>query len=171
MSTFPTSSHCIRISKLLLVFTVAVFISLVVFNNVTDYGSNLAYVDHVLSMDTTFPGNRGMWRRIELESIHHVAYVLIILIEILVAVLTWIGVARLWRSRSNPDLFNRSKGPAVLGLAVGAALFFGGFIAIGGEWFLMWQSDVWNAQPESAMFATLFLLTLTFVAQRDAESQ
>ncbi len=169
MSTLPTSSVCIRFAKCLLVATSAVFISLVVFNNVTDYDSNLQYVKHVLTMDTTFPDNRGMWRRIELQSLHHVAYLTIILIEAAVALLLWIGVARLWRSRGNALDFNHAKAAAVLGLGGAVALFFGGFLALGGEWFLMWQSETWNSQPESAMFATLYCLILLLVAQRDAD--
>jgi predicted small integral membrane protein len=152
-----------------LVTTAAVFISLVVFNNVTDYNSNLQYVHHVLTMDTTFPDNRGMWRRIEAGSLHHAAYLTIILVEATVGVLLWTGVVRLWRGRGNALDFNRAKGAAVLGLAGAVALFFGGFLAVGGEWFLMWQSETWNSQPESAMFATLYALILVLVTQRDAD--
>jgi predicted small integral membrane protein len=170
VSTLPTSDGCIRFAKWLLVITSAVFISLVVFNNVTDYNSNLQYVKHVLTMDTTFPGNRGMWRRIDLETLHHIAYLLIILIEAGVALLLWLGSVRLWRSLRSASDFNRAKGAAVLGLASAVALFFGGFLAVGGEWFLMWQSETWNAQPESAMFGTLYCLVLIFLAQRDAEN-
>lgn len=169
MSTLPTSDICIRFAKWLLVATSALFISLVVFNNVTDYDSNLRYVEHVLTMDTTFQGNKGMWRRLEHESFHHIAYVLIILIEAAVALLLWVGVVQLWRSRGNGPAFNHAKGAAVLGLGGAVALFFGGFLAVGGEWFLMWQSETWNAQPESAMFATLYGLILIFLAQRDAD--
>jgi len=169
VSTLPTSSTCIRFAKWLLVATSALFISLVVFNNVTDYDSNLQYVEHVLTMDTTFPNNKGMWRRIDGEGFHHVAYLLIIAIEAAVALLLWAGVVQLWRSRVNAFAFNRAKGAAVLGLAGAIALFFGGFLAVGGEWFLMWQSETWNAQPESAMFATLYGLILIFLAQHDAD--
>ena len=52
----------IRLSKISLVASSAFFLLLVVFNNLTDYGSNFEFVRHVLSMDTTFPGNQGMWR-------------------------------------------------------------------------------------------------------------
>lgn len=54
-----------RSSKVLLVWTVAFFVSLVVFNNLADYGSNYGFVGHVLKMDTTFPENRAMWRAFE----------------------------------------------------------------------------------------------------------
>jgi predicted small integral membrane protein len=64
----------IRCSKILLVASVALFTTLVVFNNITDYGSNYAFVEHVLRMDTTFPNNKGMWRAITSPTLHHAAY-------------------------------------------------------------------------------------------------
>ncbi len=54
----------IRTAKVLLLSGVAFFYTLVVFNNLTDYGSNAQFVRHVLLMDTTLPGNQGMWRAI-----------------------------------------------------------------------------------------------------------
>ena len=47
----------LRIMKSLLVGSVALFALLVALNNVIDYGSNFPFVQHVLSMDTTFPDN------------------------------------------------------------------------------------------------------------------
>ena len=48
-----------RFSKVALVWAVAFFASVVVFNNLTDYDSNYRFVNHVLKMDTTFPDNGG----------------------------------------------------------------------------------------------------------------
>ena len=48
-----------RIAKLLLLAGIALFYSLVVFNNLTDFNSNYQLVRHVLMMDTTIPGNHG----------------------------------------------------------------------------------------------------------------
>ena len=70
-----------RASKIALVWAVAFFSTLVVFNNVTDYDSNYQFVVHVLKMDTTFPDNRGMWRALDSPFVHHAMYGLIILIE------------------------------------------------------------------------------------------
>ncbi|HEY4856776.1 MAG TPA: DUF2165 family protein, partial [Xanthobacteraceae bacterium] len=41
----------IRIAKAALVAAVALLASLVSFGNLTDYGTNFAFVQHVLSMD------------------------------------------------------------------------------------------------------------------------
>ena len=42
----------IRLSKALLVCAIALFATLVAFGNITDYGSNFAFVRHVFMMDT-----------------------------------------------------------------------------------------------------------------------
>src|SRR4029077_4106604 len=53
-----------RVSKAVLVFAIALFYTILVLNNITDYGSNYEFVRHVLMMDSTFPGNHGMWRAV-----------------------------------------------------------------------------------------------------------
>jgi hypothetical protein len=47
----------IRLSKIALVTAAGLFCLLVGYNNIVDYGSNFMFVQHVLSMDTTFPDN------------------------------------------------------------------------------------------------------------------
>ena len=71
-----------RIAKLLLLAGIALFYTLVVFNNLTDFDSNYQFVRHVLSMDTTFPGNHGMWRALSSPAIHLAFYLSIIAWEI-----------------------------------------------------------------------------------------
>lgn len=68
----------LRTIKILLVFGVAIFYTLIVFNNVTDYNSNYQFVRHVMTMESTFPGNRGMWRAINTPLLHAAFYVSII---------------------------------------------------------------------------------------------
>jgi predicted small integral membrane protein len=60
-----------RVAQAALVAGVAFLLSLVVLNNLTDYGSNFHYVEHVLLMDTTFPENRLTWRAITAPAVHH----------------------------------------------------------------------------------------------------
>ena len=71
----------IRLSKALMVLAMAFFASLVAFNNVTDYGTNFAFVHHVFLMDTTFPGNQLMYRAIETPWVHHAGYLGIIALK------------------------------------------------------------------------------------------
>lgn len=158
-----------RYTKVLLVWAVAFFASLVVFNNVTDYGSNFQFVSHVLQMDTTFPENRGMWRAINSPAIHHAFYSLIILTELTIAILCWLGGIRLWTARNDANRFNRAKGVAIAGLTLGIVLWFTGFITIGGEWFLMWQSETWNGQESAFRLAVIFGMVLLYLVQPDAD--
>ena len=64
----------IRTAKLLLLAGVALFYILVVFNNLTDFGTNAQFVRHVLLMDTTIPGNGGMWRSISSPAVDRIFY-------------------------------------------------------------------------------------------------
>ena len=56
--------RCLRDIKTLMVAGLALYPLLVAFGNITDYDSNYVVVQHVLSMDTTFPGNKLMYRAI-----------------------------------------------------------------------------------------------------------
>jgi predicted small integral membrane protein len=51
-----------RIVKILMIGSLALFAGLVAFDNVTDYETDYAFVRHVLSMDTTPPGDAPMYR-------------------------------------------------------------------------------------------------------------
>lgn len=158
----------VRASKTALVLAIAFFASLVVFNNVTDYNSNFQFVSHVLLMDTTFPDNAGMWRAIESPALHHIAYIGIFLTEAAVAVLCWLGGYRLLRAVRGSD-FNRAKGTAVAGLTLGVLLWFTGFMTVGGEWFLMWQSETWNGQAAAFRLIAILGLVLVYVVLPDSD--
>lgn len=158
-------SASIRFSKITLVAAAAFFATLVVINNITDYGSNFNYVHHVLSMDTTFPHNAGMWRSVASVVATHLAYCLIIVVETVIAALGWFATAKLIGARRDAAAFSRAKGPAVTALTLGIVLWFAGFIVVGGEWFLSWQSPTWNGLNESARFSMIYLLILLYLVQ------
>lgn len=79
----------IRWAKILLLAAIGLNYALVVFDNLTDFGSNYQFVRHVLMMDSTLPGNHGMWRAISMPGIHLVFYWLIIAWEAASAWLLW----------------------------------------------------------------------------------
>ena len=121
----------IRLSKVILVWAIALFASLVVFNNVTDYDSNFRLVQHVLKMDTIFPDSQAFWRAIDSSVMHHLFYGFIILIEFIIAVFCWVGGFRLFKHINNALFFNQAKRPAIIGLTLGMLLWFTGFMTIG----------------------------------------
>lgn len=159
-----------RLSKIALVAASAFFLALVVFNNVTDYGSNFQFVRHVLNMSTTFPDNQGRWRAIDHAAVHHAFYVSIILWELAAAVILVVGAGKLWAVRqASAAAWQAAKPWAVCGLTVSLLQWFVAFITVGGEWFLMWQSTTWNGQEAAfRMFAILGVILL-FLQQRDDE--
>lgn len=160
----------IRLSKTALVGASSLFLLLVVFNNLTDYGSNLAFVQHVLAMDTTFPGNQLMWRALTTPAVHHAFYASIILWELAAGALLAAGAWKLWQARAaSATVWQRAKSLATAGLVVSLLQWFVAFITVGGEWFVMWQSGTWNGQNAAfRMFAILGLILL-FLNQRDDE--
>lgn len=155
----------VRISKCLLILAVAFFYTLVVFNNTTDYNSNYQFVRHVLQMDSTFPGNRGMWRAINQPAIHTIFYLSIILWEFITAILCWWCGVSLFRARMLPaEQFTRAKNLGVVALTLGMLMWFVAFLSVGGEWFLMWQSRTWNGQDAAfRMFVVLGIVLLYLV--------
>ena len=160
----------IRLAKVSLVASSAFFLLIVVFNNLTDYGSNFQFVRHVLSMDTTFPGNRGMWRAMTSPIIHHVFYALIIVWELVAGVLLAVATGRMWNARAkSADVWRKATSLAAAGLTVSLLQWLIAFIIVGGEWFLMWQSTTWNGQTAAARMFIVFALILIFLNQRDDE--
>jgi len=149
--------------KIILVASVALFASLVAINNVIDYNSNYQFVKHVLAMDTTFEGNQLMWRAISSPIMYHLFYFVIIAAEFAVAILCWLGC--FYMLKANKHLSDNNKGIAIAswGLTVGIVLWFTGFMTIGGEWFLMWQSDIWNGQQAAFRIVTYFGIVLLFI--------
>ncbi len=159
-----------RLSKILLMAAIALWLALVAFGNITDYGSNWVFVQHVLAMDSIFPDAGIHYRAIHAPLLQHIAYLLIIATETLAAVLCGLGAWRLWRARSAPAaLFHRAKRLAVAGLTLGLLLWLGGFMAIGGEWFGMWMSAQWNGLASAFRFVVVLLLALVHLGQRDDE--
>lgn len=84
-----------RLSKIVMCLCLAAFAFLVAFGNITDYGSNFAFVQHVLSMDTTFPGNAIMYRAITNPTLWSIGYWLIIFGEALTCLLFVIAAWKL----------------------------------------------------------------------------
>jgi predicted small integral membrane protein len=155
----------LRLSKTLLVAAVALFYTLVVFNNLTDYGSNYAFMHHVLLMDSTCPGNHVMWRAIHPLWVHAAFYDAIIAWEAVTMLLLWAGSVELLRAVGRPGgAFQEAKTLAIGGLTVGLLTWFVAFLGVGGEWFLMWQSHTWNGQEAAfRMFVVVGMVFLLLV--------
>jgi len=160
----------IRLAKIGCVAAMALYVALVAFGNVTDYWTNFAFVTHVLDMDQISPGSDIGWRKVTSPVLHHVFYILIIAVEISVAGLTSLGaLAMIRRLKAKAQAFHEAKMLAVAGLTLGFLLYEGGFVAIGGEWFGMWQAQASDGVPSAFRILVTMLGVLIFISLKDEE--
>jgi len=86
----------------------------------------------------------------------------------MVGILCALGVWQMWHSRlADNRTFDRAKKWANIGLVLGVLLWFTGFMTIGAEWFLMWQSKIWNGQSSAFCFIVVLFLVLIFINQEE----
>ena len=149
----------------------ALYISLVAFGNITDYGTNYAFVQHVLSMDTTnFGAAAGtdldpdvMWRAIKDATLWNVAYVGLIAWETASGLVLVVSVVLWIRAFARRAAYDTAKAVSSIGLLMIVALFFAGFIDVGGEWFSMWRSTAWNGEDPAFHNSVLAAITLVLI--------
>jgi len=145
---------------------------LVVFNNLADYGTNYQFVQHVLMMDTTFPGSHMLWRALNSPVLHTIFYLSIIAWEAATMTICGWGAVRMAKAIGRPAAeFHQAKRLAIVGLTLGLLMWLVAFLSVGGEWFLMWQSKMWNGQEAAFRMFTVIGIVLLLVAQPDAEGQ
>jgi predicted small integral membrane protein len=156
----------LRIAKATLVLAIALYSTLIVLNNITDYASNFQFVRRVLMMDSTFPNNDAMWRAINSPATHTLFYITIIIWESLTMILCWWGGVKLVRNLKAPAAtFSQAKSVAIAGLTLSMLIWLVAFLTIGGEWFLMWQSKTWNGQEAAFRMFTIVGIVLIFLVQ------
>ena len=157
-----------RLIKIFFSCTVGLYISLVCFNKIFDYNSNFQFVSMVAKMDDTFSKQMNGWRSINNVFLHNVLFIAIIAWELLISILLFTGVfSMIKKLKSSAIEFKNAKKYTSCGLSLGVLLWFTIFIAIGGEWFLMWQSKNWNAQSTAFSLTCCFLLFLIHHNQDD----
>ena len=160
----------IRLSKIFCTAAVAFYMALVVFNNVADYWTNFAFVADVLDIEQVSPRSDIRWRAITSPLLHHTAYLSIILTETIITVLTSAGAFLMgWSLKSSAKQFQQAKSKAIAGLTLGFVLFEGGFVALGGEWFGMWQSASYDALQSAFRILVTMLGVLILVSLKNDE--
>lgn len=153
-----------------LVLVNGIYIFLVALGNVTDYGTNFDFIQHVLAMDTTnFGQDPGkdldpdvMWRAIDDPVLWTIAYVGVILWECASAIVLTIAAVSFMRGFLGHG-FHTARVWASIGLVMIILLFVGGFIAIGGEWFQMWRSTAWNGLDPAFRNAAIAVTALFLI--------
>jgi len=156
--------------KIFMTGGLAFLCALITAGNIHDPGSNLLFVRHVFSMDTIVPASRMADHAMPTPMLWRIAFWMIVAGEGVTAVFFMLGTFELFNARkSKARDFHRAKRFVFAGAGCGFLVWFIGFLAVGGEWFAMWQSQVWNGQPAAFRFLASILLVLIFVNQPDAE--
>jgi len=121
--------------KVLVVAGLAGYLTLFVINNVTDPRTNAAAIPRMMSMrdlEADPPlGSGVLWRAIDSPAVHRLAYVLVIAVQAVGAILLWWAAGLLAWGPLTAGL-----AVANLGLLVFVALFFGFLLT--GLWFSYW---------------------------------
>lgn len=146
----------IRLIKAIIVSTIALFFSLVAFNNLTDFETNRDFIVQVVTMDSVHNENIS-WRAVCRPQIQLLIYYLFILWEILTALICWLGAYQIIRHI-------HAKNLALIGITMGFVNYMVGFVDLASEWFYLWQSELKGGQIKAILFSLLMLLSLTFVA-------
>ncbi|HZC25177.1 MAG TPA: DUF2165 domain-containing protein [Candidatus Binatia bacterium] len=153
-----------------LTLTLGLYFVLVALGNVTDYGTNIQFVKHVLSMDTIPADSHVAWRAIKSEPLYHLAYGVIIAWETVAGLLCVWGGMRMATHLKSRD-FNEAKTQAIAGLWIGMLLWSLAFITIGGEWFMMWESAIWNGELAALRMFVLDSIALLFLQVVDVTTE
>ncbi|MCK6693347.1 MAG: DUF2165 domain-containing protein [Thermoanaerobaculia bacterium] len=159
-------SH-LRLSQTVLSVLLAAYGLLVALTNLLDYAVNFEFVRMVAGMSDTFDALKAA-RSVQHPVLLHGTYALIIAAEAGSGLFCARGAWRMWRARHAPGiLFESAKGSAVKGVLLGLALWFGAFVVVGGEWFMMWQSKTWNAQATAFSLSVFYALVLLVLLKKD----
>ncbi len=149
------------VNKILLTMMIGLYFLIVGIDNILDYQTNFNFVVHVMKMDTINTGNVFKWRAVNSNILHHLSYWSIIATEILISVLSifsvFIMIRQLIQKKQELNLaFSK------IAVMLSIALFFFGFITIGGEWWYMWQSPIWNGIGPASKYIPFFIGVLIY---------
>lgn len=160
----------LRITKVLLVATVALWGFVGAFHNVLDWGGTLGAVTAATSM-ATFEGGADAWQATANPAVVWIGALFIMLSKLVAASLCTIGILNMWKARDgDADAFAAAKEYALAGCAVAVIMLFGGFIVIAEGWFELWRSDAMRGPVlESAFrYGGMIALIGIFVGAREA---
>ena len=132
----------LRIIKIMLVASVALWGFVGVFGNVSDFNGTMNAVGAATSM-ATFEGGAENWKATTNPMIILMGALFIMLSKAVAGVMCSIGLFRMLSARGDDaQAFAKSKEIAIAGCGVAVFMLFTGFIVIAESWFELWRSDV-----------------------------
>ena len=163
----------IRMSKIALVVFVGLQGLFYGLNKIVNFKQAISFVTGVLPMEghAAYPNAFGpaiTWPPLIVATL-----CIIIIGELLIAGLSFKGAYDMARARNEPSgMFNMAKKYAVLGCAMALVVWFGMFLAVGGAYFQMWQTDLGAAAMTGAFqYSMASGIILLFVQAPDVPSE
>jgi predicted small integral membrane protein len=157
----------IRLLKIGLVICIGLQALLYALQNVVNLDAAYGAVAYVFSMadHVVYPDHVGP--PVTWAPLVWVSLAMIIVGETLVGALCFRGAWDLWRARrSDPASFAQARHYAVLGCGLALVVWIGLFMALGGAYFQMWQTEGGGNSLEGAfMYAVSSAVVLLFVNQ------
>lgn len=142
----------LRIMKILLVLSVAVFGLLGAIGNLTDWGGTTGALAATTSM-STIEGGAERWRATSNTALITAGALYIVSLKIVFALLSFVGAWQMWVARGgDAATFASAKTYALAGCAVAMFMLFTGWIVIAETWFELWRSDVLRDAALGAAF-------------------
>lgn len=136
-----------RFCKILLVFSVALFLSVLVHDTLTRVEEHRTLVQRIMAMEFTPQASSTLMRALTDAEVQRYALLSLIGTQCLALVLCWVGSARLFLNLIGSDArFNRAKGPATLGVTLAFCYYAVGYLTVAGEWFGLRQGELWDGE-------------------------
>lgn len=160
----------LRIMKIGLVLSVALWAVLGARGNLIDWKGTVGAVAAVTSM-ATFADGAGRLEATTNPAVILAGAVFIVLFKVITAVLCVAGAWRMAAQRtSDPETFGRAKTWALTGCAVAVFGLFLGWTVIGEGWFEFWRSDALRPAADGAFrYGGYIALIALMVGARDGE--
>ena len=142
----------LRITKIMLIATVAIFLLMGAFFNVYEWSGTTGAVAATTSM-STFEGGANDWRATSNPVVIWMGALFITLLKTVAGALCLIGAFRMSSARrDDAAAFSKAKELALSGCAIAIFMLFGGWIVIAETWFELWRSE----EMRSAALQTAF---------------
>ena len=159
----------LRIIKILLVASVALWAFLGAFFNFYDWAGTTGAVEATTSM-TTLVGGEPDWRATTNPAVVLTGALLIPILKILAGCLCALGAVRMFAARKGDGpAFAAAKNAAIAGCGIAMLMLFGGWIVIADTWFELWRSDLLRdvALGSAFRYGAMITLIALFVGMKE----
>ena len=159
----------LRITKILLILSIAIWALLGALGNVVDWGGTTSAVEAATSM-STFDPVPASGRATSNPTVILLGALFITLLKIVTGTSCLLGVWKMWSARAaDAATFAKAKTYALTGCGVAMFMLFAGWIVIAETWFELWRSPAMLAPVLGSAFrycGTIGVIAL-FVGARE----